>query len=142
MSNHFGTLCVKGLNPYELSSTLKLFLKKSKKSYQVNYQKHVHRIVRETRFKYIWEYSGVPIPANIYLFKVNNRNTTKRCEICSKLTIKTPTWRHWRRSGFFGGFWTYFTPISSDFEQIDVRWLVASNDYTSPMPLLHHFKKM
>ena len=25
-------------------------------------------------------------PANIYLFKVNNRNTTKRCEICSKLT--------------------------------------------------------
>ena len=26
--------------------------------------------------------------ANIYLFKVNNRNTRKRCEICSKLTIK------------------------------------------------------
>ena len=24
------------------------------------------------------------------LFKVNNRNTRKRCEICSKLTIKTP----------------------------------------------------
>ena len=30
------------------------------------------------------------VPANIYLFKVNNRNTRKRCEICSKLTIKTP----------------------------------------------------
>ena len=29
-------------------------------------------------------------PANIYLFKLNNRNTRKRCEICSKLTIKTP----------------------------------------------------
>ena len=28
-------------------------------------------------------------PPNIYLFKVNNRNTSKRCEICSKLTIKT-----------------------------------------------------
>ena len=26
--------------------------------------------------------------ANIYLFKVNNKNTKKRCEICSKLTIK------------------------------------------------------
>ena len=104
------------------------------------------RIARKTRFKYIWVYSEVPIPANIYLFKVNNRNTTKRCEICSKLTIKTPTRRHWRRSGFFGGFWTYFTPISSvyivDFEQIDVRWVVASNDYISLMPLLHHFKKM
>ena len=29
-------------------------------------------------------------PANIYLFKVNNKNTRKRCEIYSKLTIKTP----------------------------------------------------
>ena len=29
-------------------------------------------------------------PASIYLLIVNNRNTRKRCEICSKLTIKTP----------------------------------------------------
>ena len=28
--------------------------------------------------------------ANIYLFKVDNRNTRKRCEMCPKLTIKTP----------------------------------------------------
>ena len=28
-------------------------------------------------------------PANIYLVKVNNRNTTERCEMCSKITIKT-----------------------------------------------------
>ena len=25
-----------------------------------------------------------------YMFKVNNRNSRIRCEICSKLTIKTP----------------------------------------------------
>ena len=30
------------------------------------------------------------IPAGNYMFKVNNRNTRTRCEICSKLTIKTP----------------------------------------------------
>ena len=30
------------------------------------------------------------IPVDIYLLKVNNRNTKTRCEICSKLTIKTP----------------------------------------------------
>ena len=30
------------------------------------------------------------LPANMFLFKVNNRNTKKRCEICSELTIKTP----------------------------------------------------
>ena len=27
---------------------------------------------------------------NIYLFKVNNKNTRERCEIYSKLTIKIP----------------------------------------------------
>ena len=41
------------------------------------------------------------------MFKVNNRNTRRRCEICSKLTIKTP----------------YFTPRSSvfivNFEQVN-----------------------
>ena len=31
--------------------------------------------------------------ASNYMFKVNNRNTNKRCEICSKLTIKTPEQR-------------------------------------------------
>ena len=42
-----------------------------------------------------------PKPAGIYLFKVNNRNTRTRCEICSKLTINTPERRQWRRSGVF-----------------------------------------
>ena len=39
--------------------------------------------------------------AGIYLLKVNDRNTSARCEICSKLTIKIPERRHWRRSGVF-----------------------------------------
>ena len=43
----------------------------------------------------LWLYFGNP--AGIYLLKVNNRNTRTRCEICSKLTIKTPE----RRSGVF-----------------------------------------
>ena len=40
-------------------------------------------------------------PAGIYLLKVNIRNTRLRCEMCSKLTIKTPEQYHWRRSGVF-----------------------------------------
>ena len=44
---------------------------------------------------------NVKYPAGIYLLKVNNRNTRTRCEICSKLTIKTPERRQWRRSGVF-----------------------------------------
>ena len=30
------------------------------------------------------------IPVGYYMFKVNNRNTRTRCEICSELTIKIP----------------------------------------------------
>ena len=31
-----------------------------------------------------------PYPANIYLFKVNKRNSERKCKICPKLIIKTP----------------------------------------------------
>ena len=40
-------------------------------------------------------------PVGNYILKVNNRNTRARCEICSKLTIKTPERDYWRRSGVF-----------------------------------------
>ena len=49
-------------------------------------------------------------PANIYLFKVSNRNSRKRCGICSKLTIKT-TERHQNAS------------VSNvDIEQVIICW--------------------
>ena len=38
-------------------------------------------------------------PAGIDLLKVNNRNTRARCEVCSKLTIKTSErsqWNMWK----------------------------------------------
>ena len=35
------------------------------------------------------------------MFKVSNTNPRTRHEICSKLTIKIPERRHWRRSGIF-----------------------------------------
>ena len=39
--------------------------------------------------KYVSEYIN---PGDIDLFKVGNRSTRKRCEICSKLTTKIPEW--------------------------------------------------
>ena len=54
------------------------------------------------------------VTAKIYLIRVNNWNIRKRCEICSKLTIKTPEQRHWRRSGDF----------IFNFEQISLFFLV------------------
>ena len=35
------------------------------------------------------------VPTNIYMVKVNNRNTRKTGEICSKLTIISSYGRHW-----------------------------------------------
>ena len=53
----------------------------------------------------VWERIGARIlqhnPANIYLFKVNNRSTRQMCKICSKLTQKTPERPQCRRSGVF-----------------------------------------
>ena len=65
--------------------------------------------------------------AGIYLLKVN-RNTRARCEICSKLTIKTPERRHWRRSGvLIVNFLTYLTPCSNvsivNFENVIASWV-------------------
>ena len=39
--------------------------------------------------------------AGIYLLKINYRNTRTRCEICSKLTIKTQERRQWHGFGVF-----------------------------------------
>ena len=36
-----------------------------------------------------------------YVFKVNNKDTRTRSEICSNFTIKTPESRHWRHSSDF-----------------------------------------
>ena len=48
----------------------------------LNYKKNPQAV---RRFK-----KGIYYPANIYLFKVNNRNTRTRCEICPNLITKTP----------------------------------------------------
>ena len=57
----------------------------------------VHEIIRHAKFFYDFCFLNGEIivifkhdPNSIYLYKVNNRNTRKKCEICSKLTINTP----------------------------------------------------
>ena len=64
-------------------------------------------------------------PADIYLFKDNNRNTRKRYETCSKLIINTVEQRQRRCLGVFINF-KHFTPFSSvsiaNLEQVNVSW--------------------
>ena len=46
------------------------------------------------------EVVAISFPDGNYMFKVNNRNSRTRCEICSKL-IKIPERHQWHRSGIF-----------------------------------------
>ena len=76
----------------------------------------------------VFNYFSTHFPTNIYLFKVNNRNSRKRYEIYSKLTIKTTERRYWRRSGVLINF-EHISHVSSvfivDFEQVNVSWVGA-----------------
>ena len=44
-------------------------------------------IILQVKFYTMKNLGGV-YPANVSLFKVNKRNTSKKCEICPNLTIK------------------------------------------------------
>ena len=75
-------------------------------------------------FSYFVIRTLVTCPAGDYIFKVNNRNTKTRCEICSKLTIKTPERRQWwRRSGVFK-WWLRSCVFIVSFEHISHLFLV------------------
>ena len=70
------------------------FLKRKERLlWSLKVRAHNHNLIKQVL--------SVKVPVGIYLFKFNKRNTRKRCEICSKLIIKTPERRHWRRSSVF-----------------------------------------
>ena len=60
-----------------------------------------NRFIFNYHISNIWKTFCNKHPVSIYIFKVNNRNTRTRCDISSKLTIKTPERHHWRRSSVF-----------------------------------------
>ena len=57
----------------------------------INFEKCIHLSYHTTRchIKAVKNMRKINISSNIYLFKVKNRNTRKRCEIRLKLTMKT-----------------------------------------------------
>ena len=60
----------------------------------------IFRAIKVSNILLMW-FNNLMIPAGNYMFKVNNRNTRTRCEICSKLTIMSPERRYGRRYGVF-----------------------------------------
>ena len=55
-------------------------------------------------------------PANIYLFKLNSRNSRKRCEMCPELTINTAESRSGVLLSTLNIFHTFLSVIIVDFE--------------------------
>ena len=78
-------------------------------------------------------------PLNIYLFKFNNRNTGKRCEICSRLALKLP-----ERGGVFivnfehiSHFFLSFLLLTPN-KQMFARYVLdVSVDYSQNVSLAH-----
>ena len=74
-------------------------------------------------------------PTSIYLFEVNNKNTRKKCEKCSQLTIMILEWRH-----HFVKEFTYCSGVSNaDFKQVNAEfegvkfWLTCKHVSTQPV---------
>ena len=73
------------------------------------------------------------------MFKVNNRNTRTRCDICSKLTIKTP---EWRQNVFIVNFehtsHLVLVFLSLTFEQVNAGWVPYFNENVLKLELLQY----
>ena len=107
----------------------------------------------------------VPLRAGIYLLKVSSRNTGTLCEICWKLSVKTPERRH---SGLFifvnlkhilyivrsvfivsfeagpqlwnpRGFWAWFSVYMRDWLK---HWFLSEKDLRNQMLWLGWISKM
>ena len=71
------------------------------------------------------------IPTHIYLFKVNNGNSRKVSEICSKLTIKTPEGSQ-RLCKLLTDF-IYCSGLSTvDFEKVNTDWDYSQCNWLNP----------
>ena len=70
-----------------ITKNLKTVVPFKKRIVRGNNKPHITSFIRE---KIMTRSKLKNNPAGNCMFKVNNRNTRTRCEICSKLTIKTP----------------------------------------------------
>ena len=91
------------------------------------------------KLKYLLIIDQLLFPANIYLLKINNKSTRKRCEISSKLTKKTAEQR--RRRQFDVLLLTLLVSSVSivDFEQLNVYWVPLSVISVIPLSLSYLF---
>ena len=104
--------------------------KQTVKVAQEDNQKQLQELKEKHQVSLLWRY-----PVGNCMFKFNNRNTRTRYEICSKLTIKTPERRQWRRSVVFIVNFKRISHVSIvNFEQVNASWLFKIFSKKSPQP--------
>ena len=76
-----------------------------------------------------WKGTFKDSTADIYLLKINNGNTKTMYEICPWLTLKTPEWRHCRRSGVFIATFEQISHIVLVFRLLTInKWMPAGSE--------------
>ena len=81
------------------------------------------------------------IPAIIYLFKVNNRNTNEGCEICSKLIkhqddVNDVVLVFLLLTLNISKFTTFPSVSIVDFEQVNVSWDLKANNSSNSLMIV------
>ena len=90
-----------------------------------------HKTVEKSSFTAkIWKYNSSSQAGN-FMFKINNRNTRKRSEICSKLTIKILERHQWQHSRVFIVNFEHISYLVllfyiANFEQANLDWVKTS----------------
>ena len=82
------------------------------------------------------------VPAGNYLFKVSSRNTRTRCEISSKLTIKTPGQCQWHPCGVFIVIFEHVSHLMFpfvNFEHVNASWNISFKKVSQVLIFLWHF---
>ena len=88
-----------------LNCIIQIFIAKSCYSFAIYTFRLVESYQNRIRVIQIVSYKLLLVrPAGIYLLKIDNKNTRKKCKICSKLTIKTPKRHHWTYLGLYKTF--------------------------------------
>ena len=101
----------------------------------------IYAVCKRCKNKSFVKITKIRLSKNLsFKFKVNRRNTRKRCETCSKLTIKKSEQRQWRYSGVFfvnfehfsyfvlllPKFAVHFLPVKNISSFLLQRWRIVS----------------
>ena len=95
----------------------------------------------ENEVRDVYTLSVITCSATQHVLQVNNRNNRTRCEICSKLTIKTPERHHWCRSGVFIGNFEHISHLVLVFSIVKFKHVNTGWVAPCQIPMIQFYSK-